>query len=93
VVVDCGSSIFTAGMAYTALSRVRKLDDLVLLQYDFRKLHMKNPWKNNNWATNIISLPLIPLPQNEPEEDTDELQKDNAEKDSHFGKLEETSEM
>jgi len=33
VVIDCGESIFAAGMAYTALSRIRKLEDLLLISF------------------------------------------------------------
>jgi len=34
VVPDCGPSIFAAGMVHTAISRVRKLEDLILLDFD-----------------------------------------------------------
>jgi hypothetical protein len=33
VVADCGPGIFLGGMGYTAISRVRSLEDLVLLDY------------------------------------------------------------
>jgi len=69
-VVDCGTSMFSAGMAYTALSRVRKLEDLILLNLDVSQLFRTNsivcneyrrleglhpPGPENNWATTLIS--------------------------------------
>ena len=70
-VVYCGSRLFKAGMAYTALSRVRKLDDLILSKFKFETLQMENPlveeeynrldglalpWTSNDWATTIIPI-------------------------------------
>jgi len=40
-VIDCESSFFKSGMAYVALSRVRKMEDLILLRFDQEKLFMK----------------------------------------------------
>lgn len=72
-VIDCGSSIFAPGMAYTALSRVRKLTDLILLKFDasklekinesvaqeYQRLHsLPSPGIQNNWATDLISTQL-----------------------------------
>jgi hypothetical protein len=37
-VVDCGPSIFKGGMAYTALSRVRSLKDIILLEFEPKKI-------------------------------------------------------
>jgi len=61
VVPDCGPSIFAAGMVYNAISRVRKLEDLILLDFDpgaFKQ--RKNVDKEIQRLQNM--KPFTPLP-------------------------------
>ena len=43
VVADCGEHVFDSGMAYTATSRVRRLEDIVFLEY--------SPWPSEPTTT------------------------------------------
>jgi hypothetical protein len=60
-------------MAYTALSRVRRLSDIILLNLDITRLQMKNdrviqeyarlaslplPGSSANWGTVTMTLPI-----------------------------------
>jgi hypothetical protein len=38
-VIDCGRNIFQGGMAYTALSRVRTMEDMILLDFEPSKVY------------------------------------------------------
>ena len=69
-VVDIDKSIFEPSMAYTALSRVGKLENIILSSFKQNKLMLTNvnvvkeyqrldslptPGLNNNWATLLLS--------------------------------------
>jgi hypothetical protein len=77
VVISGTKSIFQPGMAYTAVSRVRHLHDIIFQDFEERKFLMASnsvimeyfrletlptPNQDNNWASNILdSLPIPSL--------------------------------
>ena len=100
VVVDCGRAIFQGGMAYTALSRVRKFEDLILLNFEPLKIfclpRVKREFERLElWTQNPVphfSPPVVPEPETNTEmqeevegEPLDWVEVEASEEDDRFG--------
>lgn len=60
--IDAGTSIFTAGQTYTALSRVRNLNSLSLIDFDPEKIHI-DPIINEFYRRIVHQEPMFsPIP-------------------------------